>query len=318
MPLHIIIGDDQFSLKNKAQQLINEAHIDDFSTALYDVSETPLDEALNDALTVPFMADQKAVIVRHAQFFTDTKEASVYKDSSSFHTLAGVNLDHVLLIFLVQGKKLLDKPQALKAVVDLATVHPMTEKKPEDLKAWIDRQLAKADLRLEKEAKEILYERMTHDAEVAYQEMKKLLLYTYETKSIDITTLEQLITPILEEDVFIIINHILSGDKQKAFKMIEDLMAAKIDALGIITAMIHKFREMALTQAYLKEGYQKDQLASILKVSPGRAFYMIKNAKAIPSHHVDKELHRLSVYDQHIKTGHMDKNLALELFVLGH
>jgi DNA polymerase-3 subunit delta len=110
----------------------------------------------------------------------------------------------------------------------------------------------------------------------------------------------------------------LEGQKDKAFKTIEALLSAKIDALGILTALIHKFRELALTQAYLREKVSKDELASTLKVSPGRAYYMIKNAQGIPGSHVEQELSRLSRYDQFIKTGHMDKNLALELFVLGH
>jgi len=318
MPLYIILGEDNFSLKNKATQLIHEAHVDDFSTAIYDVSETLLDEALNDAFTVPFMSDLKAVMIRHANFFADPKEASTYKESTMFDALATVNLDHVVLIFLVEGKKILDKPALLKTITEKATIVKLEPKKPEDLKAWIDRQLSKAEIKLSPSAKDLLYERTTHDAEVAYQEIKKLLLYTYDTKQIDLETLEHLITPVLDEDVFKIINQMLEGQKDKAFKTIEALLSAKIDALGILTALIHKFRELALTQAYLREKVSKDELASTLKVSPGRAYYMIKNAQGIPGSHVEQELSRLSRYDQFIKTGHMDKNLALELFVLGH
>ena len=318
MPLTIILGEDTFSLKNKAHQLVHEAHVDDFSTATYDVSESPLDDALSDALTVPFMSDIKAVIIRHANFFSDAKEAALYKESSMFEQLTQVNLDHVVLIFLVEGKKLLDKPALLKSVSDRATVIKLEPKKPEDLKAWIDRQLAKAELKLSPSAKDLLFERTTHDAEVAYQEIKKLLLYTYDSKQIDTETLEHLITPVLDEDVFKIISKMLEGQKEKAFKTIEDLLKAKIDALSILNALIHKFRELALTQAYLREKVSKDELASTLKVSPGRAYYMIKNAQSIPKAHVEQELSRLSRYDQYIKTGHMDKNLALELFVLGH
>lgn len=318
MPLTIILGEDTFSLKNKAHQLVHEAHVDDFSTATYDVSESPLDDALSDALTVPFMSDIKAVIIRHANFFSDAKEAALYKESSMFEQLTQVNLDHVVLIFLVEGKKLLDKPALLKSISDRATVIKLEPKKPEDLKAWIDRQLAKAELKLSPSAKDLLFERTTHDAEVAYQEIKKLLLYTYDSKQIDTETLEHLITPVLDEDVFKIISKMLEGQKEKAFKTIEDLLKAKIDALSILNALIHKFRELALTQAYLREKVSKDELASTLKVSPGRAYYMIKNAQSIPKAHVEQELSRLSRYDQYIKTGHMDKNLALELFVLGH
>lgn len=318
MPLTIILGEDTFSLKNKAHQLVHDAHVDDFSTATYDVSESPLDDALSDALTVPFMSDIKAVIIRHANFFSDAKEAALYKESSMFEQLTQVNLDHVVLIFLVEGKKLLDKPALLKSVSDRATVIKLEPKKPEDLKAWIDRQLAKAELKLSPSAKDLLFERTTHDAEVAYQEIKKLLLYTYDSKQIDTETLEHLITPVLDEDVFKIISKMLEGQKEKAFKTIEDLLKAKIDALSILNALIHKFRELALTQAYLREKVSKDELASTLKVSPGRAYYMIKNAQSIPKAHVEQELSRLSRYDQYIKTGHMDKNLALELFVLGH
>lgn len=318
MPIYVIVGDDTFSVKNKAQQLIRDAAVDDFSVSTYDVSETPLDDALNDAFTVPFMSDSKAVIVRHADFFSAAQKASIYRESSLFEHLATVDLEHVILIFLVTGKKVLSQPALLKKIVDRSDVIIIEPKKSGDLKAWIDRQLAKASIEMSGPAKTLLYQRTTHDAEVAYQEIKKLLLYAYDSKTIDIETVDQLITPVLDDDVFKIIHRMLAGQKTEAFQVIEDFLAAKMDALSILTAFIHKFRELALTQAYLRNKMSQDQLASTLNVSPGRAYYMIKNAQAMPTAHVESELRRLSVYDQQIKTGLIDKNLALELFVLGH
>ena len=67
----------------------------------------------------------------------------------------------------------------------------------------------------------------------------------------------------------------------------------------------------------MAEGMDQDAIQQYLNVKSGRAYYMMKNARQYPRAHVEKSLKQLEMYDLKIKTGLMDKTLALELFVLG-
>lgn len=315
MTIYILHGPDFFFIKNKTNQLIKSAAIDAFNQSVYDLDEVDLDTALQDALTVPFMADQKCVVIKNAHFFSDAKAKAPMVESTHFKFITGSD-SPTLLIFQVPHATLL-KNKELKAFFEHTEIISAPTKKPQDLNAWVERQLSKAQLTLSPNGKKLLMERITHDPETAYHELQKLLLYAAGQTHVDDETLDRLITIHMEDNVFDIMNLLFANEKTAAFKRIRRMLAAKEDPLRILGAFINKFREMVLTQSLIAEGMNQDAIQQYLNVKSGRAYYMMKNARQYPRAHVEKSLKQLEMYDYKIKTGLMDKTLALELFVLG-
>lgn len=316
MTKYILHGTDFFFIKNKTQQLIKEAGIDAFNESHYDLDDVALDTALNDALTIPFMADKKAVVIKNAHFFADTKAQATFKESEQFKFLMGEDSAETILIFQVPHATLL-KNKTYKAFYETCDVIAARSKTSADLKGWVDRQLSKAQINLSKDAYDVLIERITHDAETAYHELQKLLLYAVDTPHIDRDTIDRLITVHLDDNVFTIMNLLMDGHKEAAFERIQMMLSAKEDALRILSAFINKFREMILTQSLVASGMNQDGIQQYLNVKSGRAYYMMKNARQYNRAYVEKILKQLETYDWKIKTGLMDKTLALEMFVLG-
>ena len=60
----------------------------------------------------------------------------------------------------------------------------------------------------------------------------------------------------------------------------------------------------------------KDEIASLFKVSPGRAYYMVQNARSSNLTKIMDNLDYLNQLDMNIKTGKVDQDLGLELFFL--
>lgn len=316
MTIHIVFGRDHFFISNKTKQLIKDAAIDAFNESVYDLDEVDLDVALSDALTVPFMADKKAIVIKNAFFLSDPKAAKVGTESAHFKFLLTAKDLPTELIFQVPDKALL-KTGPFKAFIASATCYESPTKKPQDLKAWVDRQLAKAQLDMTSEAYNLLIERITHDPETAYQELSKLLLYAADKDPIDETLIDRLITVRLDDNIFTIINQLLEGNKKAAYQRIALMLEAKEDALRIFNALINKFKEMMLTQSLLQEGMNQDAIQDYLNVKSGRAYYMVKNARQFPAPYIQKVLTQLEAFDIKIKTGQIDKTLALELFIFG-
>lgn len=316
MTIYILHGPDFFFIKNKTNQLIKSADIDAFNQSVYDLDEVDLDTALQDALTIPFMAEQKCVVIKNAHFFADAKAKAQMAESTHFKFINSSSESPTLLIFQVPHATLL-KNKEMKAFYEHAEIISAPSKKPQDLNAWVERQLSKAQLSLSPDGKKLLMERITHDPETAYHELQKLLLYAAGKTHVDDETLDRLITIQMEDNVFDIMNLLFANEKEAAFKRISLMLAAKEDPLRILSAFINKFREMVLTQSLMAEGMDQDAIQQYLNVKSGRAYYMMKNARQYPRAHVEKSLKQLEMYDLKIKTGLMDKTLALELFVLG-
>lgn len=316
MTIYILHGTDFFFIKNKTLQLIKSEEIDAFNQSYYDLDEVDLDTALTDALTIPFMAEKKAVIIKNAHFFADAKAKSQMTESTHFKWLSSSENAPTLLIFQVPHATLL-RNKAMQAFFTHAKIIPAPAKQSSDLKAWVDRQLSKAHLTLSPEGYQMLMDRITHDPETAYHELQKLLLYAAGDSQVDDVTLDRLITVQMEDNVFDIMNLLFAGDKVLAFKRIQLMLSAKEDPLRILSAFINKFREMVLTQSLIKEGMDQAAIQQYLNVKSGRAYYMMKNARHYKRAYVEKILKQLEHYDLKIKTGIMDKTLALEMFILG-
>jgi DNA polymerase-3 subunit delta len=112
-------------------------------------------------------------------------------------------------------------------------------------------------------------------------------------------------------------NQLFAGQKKEAFERIQNMLSAKEDPLRILSAFINKFREIVLTQSLIASGMNQDGIQQYLNVKRGRAYYMLKNARTYPRPYVEKVLKQLETFDLKIKTGLMDKTLALELFIMG-
>jgi len=259
---------------------------------------------------------KKSVVIKNAHFFADPKAKDQMGESTHFKFLTTAVDIPTLVIFQVPHAKLL-KNKALEAIYAHAEVLTASEKKPTDLKAWVDRQLSKAQLTLSPDGYQRLIDRITHDAETAYHEMQKLLLYASGARHVDDDTLDRLITVHLDDNVFEIMNQLFAGQKKEAFERIQGMLSAKEDPLRILSAFINKFREIVLTQSLLASGMNQDGIQQYLNVKRGRAYYMVKNARTYPRPYVEKVLKQLETFDLKIKTGLMDKTLALELFIMG-
>jgi DNA polymerase-3 subunit delta len=66
----------------------------------------------------------------------------------------------------------------------------------------------------------------------------------------------------------------------------------------------------------MRLGRNQKDIQKHFKVSRGRAYYMVKNARDVTKAQLDRYLNRLSDLDVAIKSGKTDKQLGLEMFLL--
>lgn len=77
-----------------------------------------------------------------------------------------------------------------------------------------------------------------------------------------------------------------------------------------------QFRIMYQTKELLKKGLTKKDIVSILKIHPYRVDIAIKNGRNYESKTLLKHLEQLADIDINVKTGKINKNVALEMFIL--
>ncbi len=143
-----------------------------------------------------------------------------------------------------------------------------------------------------------------------------LKTYKIEDKIILPSDIEKMVQKPLDENVYNLVDSVLSHNQKKVFEIYHDLRIRNVPSSYLISLLINKFQEMYNVSILIKANMSKDEIATLFKVSPGRAYYMVQNAKSSNLGKIKDNLDYLNQLDMNIKTGKVDADLGLELFFL--
>ena len=315
--IYLFHGTDTFIIKSKINNLINKHQVDDFNVTNYDMEEVSLSDAINDAETIPFMSDKKIVILRNAYFLTPEKpKKDLNHNIDKLKKYIDNPVPETVLIIAAPYTRLDKKKAITKSLLDVAEVEKCDPLKEVDSSNWIRRQLGKNNISIDHDALKEFLSRVENNTEVLVSETQKLLNYTEGMSRVDLEIIQKVITKNVEDNVYEITNNILDNNQGKALSIYNDLVMHNEDPLRILGILVNKYREILHVKYLVSEGKDKADVARYYNASPGRAYYMMKNASSVKLDVVKKHLNKLEEIDYQIKSGQIDKRTGLELFIL--
>lgn len=316
--IYLFYGSDSYIIKNKTNKLIQASEVDDFNVTTYDAEEMNIEEAINDASTIPFITDKKIVVVKNAHFLGTVKmKKEINHNLDAFSRYLDNPIPETILIINAPYGKLDDRKAITKKIMKVATVEKCEPLKENDLHLWVRKQMDKNGLAIDRDAVEELLKRTSFNTEVLVSEMNKLLLYSEGLRKINIDIIKKVITKNVEDNVYEITNAILDNKRSRALDIYNDLVMHSEDPLRIMNILINKYREILHVKLMINSGKDKNYIADYYRASPGRAYYMMKNARSVKMDIVKEHLMSLEKLDYQIKSGKIDKKVGLELFILG-
>ena len=146
--------------------------------------------------------------------------------------------------------------------------------------------------------------------------LAQLECFRYDEKHISTNDVLSVISQPLDDNIYTLIDAVLSNDKKHVMKCYKDLKLRSVQATSIISMLVNKFQEMYNVNILIKGGLNQGALAELFGISPGRAYYMIKNAKSYHLNTIKENLDLLNDLELNIKSGKIDQNLGLELYFL--
>ena len=315
--VYLFHGSDTFIIKSKINNLINKYKVDDFNVSNYDMEERRLSDAINDASTIPFMSEKKIVIIRNAFFLsTEKPKKAIDHNIDALKRYLDNPVEETILIIAAPYMKLDDRKAITKEIKKVAEIVPCIPLKEQDSSAWIRRQLGKNNTTIDNDALREFMSRVENNTEVLVSETTKLLNYSEGMDNIDLSTIQQVITKNVEDNVYEITNMILDKKQGRALEIYNDLVMHSEDPLRILGILVNKYREILHVKFLVQQGKDKTDVARYYNASSGRAYYMMKNAQSVKINTVKKHLKKLEEIDYQIKSGQIDKRIGLELFIL--
>ncbi len=277
------------------------------------LEEVGLDSFLNSANTIPFLEDKRVIIVETDTLFKSKNDfdKDILKKVISYLEKP---LDTTYIIFKTRST---DKTSNIFNVVKNYHVYKKIESLDSNgLKNMINLKLELSNISITKDAIEELLNRCSDNAERIDNELEKLSSYKEPGEVVSLNDIELLVANDVERKAYEIAKAILQGNKEKAFREYSMLIESKVDTISIINLMAGRLREVQITKQLMQNGHSKNEIASMLQISPGKAYYVMEDCKRLRMLDLKNIITRLSELDYGIKSGKLDKSIGFEMILL--
>jgi DNA polymerase-3 subunit delta len=319
-PVYLLYGTETFLAEEfialARKEMIDPAYAD-LNTSHYDCTETAVPEILQDAETLPFLAEHRLVVASQAYFLTGAKPAAkVEPEPDALLAYLENPPSYSSLILQVETDKLDERKKLVKALQQKAVAIPFQPLRDADLYAWIERRARKYQALIERPQAIKLVERVGAELRLLDKELEKMALYAGNQGAV-ITdeVIELLASRTLEQDVFALVEEVVTGRLENAFRTLYDCLKTGEEPIKLLALLARQFRLLLQVKVWAPRGYSQQQLAGMLKAHP----FVVKKALEHARHFSEASLRRLLAAlgeeDYRMKSGQVDKRLAIELFI---
>jgi DNA polymerase-3 subunit delta len=319
-PVYVLYGTETFlaeELIKLAQREMIDPTYADLNVSQYDCTETSLTDILQDAETLPFLAEHRMVVARQAYFLTGAKPAvKVESDPDALLSYLAHPPSYTSLFLHVEADKLDERKKLVKALQEKAVVIPFLPLRDADLYGWVERRAVHYQAKIERPQAMKLVERTGSDLRLLDKELEKLALYAGGNGAV-ITDqmIEKLASRTLEQDVFALVEDVVAGRLESAFRTLYDCMKLGEEPIKLLALLARQFRLLLQVKIWAPRGYSQQQLAGMLKVHPYAVKKAMEQARFFDETSLRRLLGELAEEDYRMKSGQVDKRLAIERFI---
>lgn len=275
----------------------------------YDLEDDGIYALIDELTTVSLFDTPKMITVKTAEALSDCSEKAF---TTLLQAMNDINSDNILILLFLKGfNPNAERNQRLKKYASFIEI----KMKNIPLDIYIERTLSKDGYTMDSQALSLLISYQPDLSSLkGYLELLKC--YKVEDKHITDTDIQQLVPAPLEDNVYQLVEAVLNQDKKRMFSCLQDLRLRSVQSSYLVSLLINKFQELYNVSILVKNNTTQADIATLFNVSSGRAYYMVKNAKASNPTAILKNLERLNDLDYRIKSGRIDQNLGLELYFL--
>lgn len=311
--IRLYIGNEELMIKNKIDNVISQANPGPYNLSTYDMEVDNMADVINDCITMPFMSDNKVVIMRHPTFLSANSNISY----NALMDYIDNPCDTTLLIIDASGVEIDEDKDIVIKLRKKANITEQASLSDVEMKGWLKRQFGVLGLTIEENAVELFFEYVHNDLIKAKGEVEKLLNYIGDRKVVTIRDVAAVVSDEGETNVYALIKAINSKDKNKTMEIYYSLLNKGNDQIKLLNLVYRSMKESYTCLKLLEEGKNQQEIAAFMGVSGGRAYYIMKDANSFNIKTLEDDLIKIGDLDYKIKSGLIDKVSGMELFLFG-
>jgi|SRR5690625_3685769 len=311
---YLLYGTESYFIQNIIDKLLTAVlgeEIDNMSA--YDLSETPIQDVLQDAEIYPFFGDRKVIIASDATFLQARPAKLPFEhDIDSLIRYIKQPSDTTVLVITAPYDSIDGRKKITRQLKKHAKSIECASIKDDNIENWIMTFLKEENLQIEKEAVELLVANLPNNLQLIQNELRKFASYVEPDGIITKDVVLKLISHLPTNTALELADTVINRDLAKAMYIYRDLKLNNESPIALIGLLAYQFRILLQVKLLKRKGYSEYQMRNKISAHP----YVIKIANNRERRFTFESLkwiiNQLTETDAKIKSGKMDENLAFE------
>lgn len=308
---YLIYGIDRSIIDNELDKLLKKLKIDD--VVKYRIPDTKIEDIIEDASIVGMFSSRKVIVVENATFFNANK--TIDNLSLLEEYLEHYNKDNYI-IFIDNKDKIDTRKKITKKIKDIGEIISCNKEDREYFKSFINNYLQDSGYKLD--SIDYFLDYVGMDLNNMKTELDKLFMYKLEDKVIHNEDIKNICLRNYQDDIFTLTDAIIAKDTTKALKFTDMFLNNGYEEMQLIFLFASQFRFLFQVKRLANKNKNYKEIAQILEVNPYRVKFSLAKVARYTEDMILDELEKLAKMDTLIKSGKMNKHLALEMYILGN
>lgn len=304
---YIIVCDDYLAINEYIDKICQDIKVE-YDKFDYDLDDDGLYSIVDELSTISLFDNLKVVVVKSIDKITNCSAKAFSDLLSTMNNLESENILIMTSLKVLPDNERISKLKKYSSLIDLRL-------KNINLKEYIDRLIATNGFSIDENAVTLLLSYNLELSELS-NDLKKLMCYDFDSKKITEQDVKLLVSRPLDDNVYQLIEAVLDKNYRHIFSSLKDFKLQNMPSSYIVSLLINKFQELYNTYILSKANMSQADIANVFHVSSGRAYYMLKNIKKLSLDKIKQNLELLNDLDYNIKSGKLDQNIGLELYLL--
>lgn len=301
---YLISGTSNYLINKEITKIIGEEEYTKVDYLASTMEEIIIEASYND-----LFASKKNIIVKNATCFSEkndtaTKLLEKYLENSNPNTT---------LIFITD--KVNEKLKIVNLMKTKAHTILLKPMYASDATSKLMEEVKNLGYTISYEDAKYIIDVSLNNFDIAMNNVNKICLYYSSPCKFISSDIKALTSLSLDDNLFRFVDYVITGNYTQVFKMLEDFKIQKIEPFIIFNMLAREYRNMLLVEEAYHSKNQATYL-NALNLQKWQQDKLLKNCTNYTRKSLEDELVKLAQIDLDIKSGKIDKNLALEMYLL--
>lgn len=319
-PIYLVLGEERYFIERIRETIIEHALDEesiDLNFSSFDMEENTINDALFEASSFPFFGERKVVFVQNPYFLTGQKVRNAPDHNiDELEDYLKNPADFTIFVVFAPYEKLDRRKKITKSLEKNAQLIDVSSPNANEANRYIKEVVKEKGYQFTDGAFQLFTERTDGNLTQMMHELDKLFLYHIDSKNITKDSIQHLVPKSLEQNVFELNTLVLNNQVEASVEAYHDLLVQKEEPIKIVALLISQFRLLLQVKILQRQGYPQGDIAKVLKVHPYRVKLALQNIRRYEQHLLSEALDYLIDADYKMKTGQIDQELQVELFIM--